>query len=534
MIKSLISVYTAKNYHNSIITEEIVDEFVSTVLKKNNKPIKSLPTPVFNSKTIKTKTQNNKWFEEDIGQIYGVTPNTSVLSTPTNLKAETTIKNQKYTQNEFEISNNVRISLLNSSTPILIKGSYAAEWGNSPFTYTTSSPQHCLFQFNQKCDNYFMFQKLTSIISHQQMVNLVQNIQKQNPHIKNFHTLGQVCLDETFVFGRIMAKIPGDRLNEDNIYIEGNLKMCEGKRVHLDISGIQSISFFPGQVSSIFPIVIVQGIHVSSSKFVSHKIISPPVCTMNSKLKGIVTAGPYFPSNDPNYNFIDRIAEIMRSETPELFILIGPFVQEHVLPKHENSEFCCSDFMNGMSDRLFQAAQEFGTKIVIIPSITDVSSIPVYPQEPLFFIQNEAVKCLPNPSFFKTNTFEFIVNSMDILMHMSSFEFSRGEHKIDRISRILKHILNHKNLYPLYPPNAESFIEFNNLSCNANISAEPHLLILPSNLCPFIKKIDNTLCINPSQFYKGTRSSFYCRFQLVGANDGTISQENSIIQILKL
>uniref|UniRef100_A0A6B2G2Z2 DNA polymerase alpha subunit B n=1 Tax=Myxobolus squamalis TaxID=59785 RepID=A0A6B2G2Z2_MYXSQ len=292
----------------------------------------------------------------------------------------------------------------------------------------------------------FMFQKLTSIISHldMEMSNLVKKIHSYHSFIKSFNKLGQVCLDETFVFGRICAKTTGSKIGLNSIYIEGNLKMCDGIRIKLDISSIKSLSLFPGQV------VIAKGIHPQASIFVASQILvenrfplERQAC-WGSTLRGVVVAGPFYSEMSPSTDYISTIAQILKSELPDLLIFIGPFVEYNCYPKDEKGDISCGKFLDNCIEQLVSVCSETGTRIVMVPSVEDVCSIPIFPQTPTFCSKHNGINQLPNPYSFQANSFDITVTSMDILLHMSGFEFSYGEQESDRISRMLKHILNHK------------------------------------------------------------------------------------------
>ncbi|KII70226.1 DNA polymerase alpha subunit B [Thelohanellus kitauei] len=501
-------------------SDAIIQEFSIGVrpFLKNLKAMTSLPTPTITRKEILKELQPKQWIEGDMEKIYKITPKQNV-STPIS-KLGTSIISPNFSK---------------TSTPSIIHGNVVCEWG--AFSNFIDSKT---FTFQNILDSpkSQMFQKLTSIVSYldSRMIEVAKNI--NNNKVETFHQLGEVNLEECYAFGRIASNPPGHRLMDNSIHLEGGLSLCEGYLVKLDISQIETTCLFPGQI------VITRGIHPSTTLFEVSEIITENAFIQKSKvpfpssLTGLIISGPFYSKTSPNFDFINPLCELIENEAAQIAILvcinllqIGPFCDDSVF-EIEGNEMSFREGMNQIFQSISEVARRVGTQVLVVPSVADITSLPIFPQTPFFTKEYSNIRFLGNPTCFKVNGFCFGVSSMDILMHLSNFEFSKGI-KGDRISRLIKHLLNQKSFYPLYPPFANTPIDFKNLEEFSCLKTEPDILILTSMLCPFIKKVDNTLCINPSQFCKSAKLSFYANFKITSNSSGTVDQDNSLIQIHK-
>lgn len=79
-----------------------------------------------------------------------------------------------------------------------------------------------------------------------------------------------------------------------------------------------------------------------------------------------------------------------------------------------------------------------------------------------------------------------------------------------RITRLANHILQQRSFYPLFPP-AEGCQLSVAHSGTLSLEQTPDVLLLPSQLNPFSKKIGDVLCINPGKLTKGNGAGTFAR-----------------------
>ncbi|KAK8943380.1 hypothetical protein KSP40_PGU006061 [Platanthera guangdongensis] len=79
--------------------------------------------------------------------------------------------------------------------------------------------------------------------------------------------------------------------------------------------------------------------------------------------------------------------------------------------------------------------------------------------------------------------------TVDILKQLSSEEISRNpvDASGDRIGRLAMHLLSQHSFYPLYPPSVNVPLDFSLAPEAMDIPLTPDVLLLPSDLAPFIK-----------------------------------------------
>ncbi|KAL9269576.1 DNA polymerase alpha subunit B-like protein [Drosera capensis] len=107
--------------------------------------------------------------------------------------------------------------------------------------------------------------------------------------------------------------------------------------------------------------------------------------------------------------------------------------------------------------------------------------------------------------------------TIDILKQLSGEEISRypkGGSAGDRVRRLATCIINQHSFYPLYPPAEGVPMDFSIAPEALDIMSVPNILILPSDLSPFIKALSakgndklkqqiNCICVNPGRLSKG-------------------------------
>lgn len=166
-----------------------------------------------------------------------------------------------------------------------------------------------------------------------------------------------------------------------------------------------------------------------------------------------------------------------------------------------------------------------GSHLIIVPSLRDVHHEPVYPQPPfscsdLLREDKKRVRLVSEPCTLSINGVIFGLTSTDLLFHMGAEEISSSSGTSDRFSRILRHILTQRSYYPLYPPQEDMAIDYENFYLYAQLPVTPDVFIAPSELRYFVKDILGCVCVNPGRLTKGqvggTFGRLYLRRQTTG------------------
>merc|ERR1712137_997356 len=103
------------------------------------------------------------------------------------------------------------------------------------------------------------------------------------------------------------------------------------------------------------------------------------------------------------------------------------------------------------------------------------------------------------------------MTSSDVLLHLSNEELSRvsrSSFNSDRMTRLLGHLLSQGSYYPVYPPDESQNVDSSSINKAYMKKYAPNILFVPSNFPPFIKRVGETLCINPGRTAKGKSGSF--------------------------
>lgn len=140
---------------------------------------------------------------------------------------------------------------------------------------------------------------------------------------------------------------------------------------------------------------------------------------------------------------------------------------------------------------------------------------------------------------------------MDVLRHLSSEEISRipDFSSNDRLARLATHVLSQRSFYPLFPGASGLPLDLSVSPEALHIVSIPDILILPSDLAPFVKVLQvgdvprqaeleslqngdygnqtkqlKCVCINPSRLAKGTNGGTFAELLTMGKDQNSMSQ----------
>ncbi|KAG0455006.1 hypothetical protein HPP92_024298 [Vanilla planifolia] len=340
---------------------------------------------------------------------------------------------------------------------------------------------------------------------------------------KNIFAVGMICCDGE------------GRLNEKSIMLQGSVEHSGGQRVRIDVQKLHQFSLFPGQV------VGLEGHNPSghclmASRVVENMLLAPDSSLPSAKKQAIdheqksspisaskvvsmvIAAGPFSTTDNMLFEPFKELLAYATRKQPQLLILMGPFLDtEHPEIRKGTLDRSFDEIFHVEILRALQDyAQYMGSsaRVVLVPSIRDAHHDFVFPQ-PAFDIEisditQHQISCLGNPCLFSSNEILVGCSTVDILKHLSSEEISRGsvDATADRIGRLAMHLLSQHNYYPLYPPSMGVPLDLSLAPEALDISSMPELLLLPSDLAPFVKVLSyqngdekgmGCMCVNPGR-----------------------------------
>lgn len=350
--------------------------------------------------------------------------------------------------------------------------------------------------------------------------------------------------------------------------LEGTRHYSNGTRIHLDLSQLKDsqvpYSLFPGQI------VAVEGMNISGRKMVPSRIFCgatlDPTKTKASELmslhhdlqdsrplKVLTACGPYTTSDNLEYAPLMDLIELVRSQKPDVVILLGPFVHiansETTLELDDGTkmqvtyEVFFANKFSALLEELFETEADLETQFVLAPSLDDAVAEWVFPQAPLADRLPQAGKtlnlpgaegieigklglhhvetagregggprrihCVPNPCTLQINEMVIGITSNDAIFQMSADETNANLAPGSRLTRIAQHLLEQRSYYPLFPPPLGMNLDLRQLKY-CQMPCRPDILILPSKLTCFARAVCNsTMVVNPGHLAKGTTGGTY-------------------------
>ncbi|XP_045153103.1 DNA polymerase alpha subunit B [Echinops telfairi] len=234
----------------------------------------------------------------------------------------------------------------------------------------------------------------------------------------------------------------------------------------------------------------------------------------------LLACGPYTTSDSITYEPLLDLLAVINRDRPDVCILFGPFLDA----KHEQVESCLltspfEDVFKQCLGTVIEGTKSSGSHLVIVPSVRDVHHEPVYPQPPFSYANlskedKKRVHFVSEPCSVSVNGAVFGLTSTDLLFHMGAEEISSSSGSPDRFSRILKHILTQRSYYPLYPPQEDMAIDYENFYTYAQLPVTPDILVTPSELRYFVKDVLGCVCVNPGRLTKGQVGGTFARLYL--------------------
>ncbi|CDW77872.1 dna polymerase alpha subunit b-like [Stylonychia lemnae] len=407
------------------------------------------------------------------------------------------------------------------------------------------------FQINVKPIEKFEILNLTSlqrVHGLQKHFDYIENVMKHQLRTETFNDLGETGTDAQRIIGRVVAfNADEEKFSENNV---GLINLSEDNqfdthKMRLNMSEVKSFSLFEGEV------IVAEGfIDISTaSKFNVTRIHKPmssiPTSNMglsevrditsqyyrDKHLNIMIASGPFTFKNSLSYKGLQDFLEIVKKEQPQAVILQGPFLDfsnldiysgelfyddiktmEKVFVTHEE---LFQDLINQIQNELQELKN---TQVIFVPSHKDIHHIQPLPQQPFHPKQfnkmfNQAILA-GNPSMVQLNDIRIGIINADFVKEMCQTMIAKNMEP-PKIDLSLQAVFQQKLLYPLYPPNHETPIEYSEIQqMMLDQSGTPDILLTSSDLIQFSKNIDGCICINPGQIIKSDAGGTYCSITL--------------------
>ncbi|GAB2297771.1 hypothetical protein Dimus_031857 [Dionaea muscipula] len=358
-----------------------------------------------------------------------------------------------------------------------------------------------------------------------------------------------------FAVGMIFCDGEG-HLNENSVLLQSSVEHSGGQRVRIDLGKVGYYSIFPGQVVGIvgnnpsghcliateivgsipFPICMDENAHPAKRQALELESVSNDLSGVPAELSMIIAAGPFTTTDNLFFEPLKEFLAHAARKQPQLLMLLGPFVDsEHPEIKKLTFDRSFDEVFHQEILRRLQDHVEYigsAARVILVPSIRDANHDFVFPQPP-FDLSNadlrHQITSLGNPGVFDANEVKISCCTVDILRQLSGEEISRHSKDKDRVGRLATHIISQHSFYPLYPPAEGVPLDFSIAPEALDIVSVPDILILPSDLSPFIKVLSpkgkdelmkqptNCICVNPGRLAKGVGGGTFVELNYHGS-----------------
>jgi DNA polymerase alpha subunit B len=298
---------------------------------------------------------------------------------------------------------------------------------------------------------------------------------------------------EIIAVGRIASDASEGKLNIAGLVLEGSRRYGSGRRVPLNVNGLTSYNFFPGQI------VALRGTNASGDTFVVSEILSLPLLnipatkpddleTIRSRyldtpdsdpdnvrpLTILIASGPYTTDQDLDFSPLHTFLDNAASAYADSIILVGPFLDaEH--PQIRTGDFDpppnSSPDQATMTDlfrhHISSALQIFSKRVptcavILVPSLRDAHHhAAAFPQDKFLKKElglgaaNKMVQCVTNPMTLSMNEITVGLSSIDILDMLRREELVSAGMKMGNLyERCARNVIEQRSFLPLFPPMA--------------------------------------------------------------------------------
>lgn len=298
----------------------------------------------------------------------------------------------------------------------------------------------------------FMYEKLKEKADGlDERIDFIGSLLENEYGIEAFGNPAKPGQEAIYAYGLIRSDNTGSegKLNEKSLLLQTSRGLGMGRTVPLDVSQIESYTFFPGQI------IGVKGTNHNGNRFIVEEILLPsaPEKTRyeikeNKTLDMIVAAGPFTLDDDLSFRPLEELLLKCSEQKPDVILLMGPFVSMHH-PKISSASIDTLPeqiFKDQVVTRLEQLLDEVCVKthVLMMPHANDmIQYFPLFPQPPMTHlnIKHSRIHLLSNPSSILLNGHSISVANIDTLFRVGKEEICKNPIQADRFSRLTQHIL---------------------------------------------------------------------------------------------
>ncbi|AQZ18114.1 POL12 (YBL035C) [Zygosaccharomyces parabailii] len=352
---------------------------------------------------------------------------------------------------------------------------------------------------------------------------------------------------EVHSVGRIVPELSAsdEFLNIESLALETSRMGGVGRRIRLDLTNINEVSFFCGQI------VALKGKNANSEYFTVSEVLPLPypdspvstseelhetnMLTNGAPSKIIITSGPYIADDCFSLSHLENFVERMNGEVkPHVLIMFGPFIDishpmiaNGTIPDFPNLKVQPKTldevFIKVIAPVLKKIESQI--QVILIPSTRDaLSKHAAYPQDSLNRKElhlPKNFKCFTNPATFQLNEVFFGCSNVDIFKDLKEITKGGSISMRNRFDRISEHLLRQRRFYPVFPGGTKkkllseiqgekvyeqasgADLEVSYLGLTEFVgNFAPDVIVIPSELQRFARVVQNVVMINPGRFIK--------------------------------
>lgn len=353
--------------------------------------------------------------------------------------------------------------------------------------------------------------------------------------VEEFADVTEPCHDHTnTIIGKVYCFGHG-KLNPQAVHFESSLSICNGQNVRLDLQLLSQYAVFPGQIAAfrgyndvgdVFK--CTEHIHGIMAEF------SPKQVARQGSLQLVIAAGP-FATADNNFDSFRDFMKYVKESEPDVCILLGPFLNtKPPITPDGIEEFSFNTIFTDCIKVIDNVMKSLKTQVVIVSSQREPGHHNIYPTPPYTIMKgllrryklsihsqiHNNIIFVPDPCLLDIDGVIIGVTTNDTIFQLAREEMAFG-YNVDRIIRLISHLINQRSFYPLYPAPLKLNMAWSKLMAT-EMKCTPHVLILPSELAHYIKDVQGCCCINPK--FKGKGAGTFARMEILLKNqDGPVS-----------
>lgn len=351
----------------------------------------------------------------------------------------------------------------------------------------------------------------------------------------------------------------GSHVDRKDLY----LRRPDLKPIKLDLTELPNVSLFRGQV------VALSGTNPQDRRLITHALYtialpeprifdSAAIVERSRELSLMVAAGPYTCSSDLTYEPLNELLRQARVRKPAVLILMGPFVDEkHPLIASGRAQQTFPALFASVMEKIHSICETHlpQTKLIIVPSLNDVTHRSVLPQ-PAFRASSEPATSnqssntvpqdayyfpdttlrAPNPSVLRINNLDFGVMSEDVIDLLEQNSVISGTNNADKYTAFVSFLINQQSFFPIWPAPDEVHVDMNHAELGLTLPSLPDALFFASKHHPFIRTVHGVLAVNVGRLINEGTTGTYAEIKIAQSEvtTSTAVVQRSHVEVIRV